>query len=75
MTHYQTRSYLCIQKNLVACFRIQLYIHLNTKQIHSSEIVKIGSIIVPLPAQTGLFEGRFFDRNFAICQIFAIFDN
>ena len=29
---------------------------------------------VPLPAQAGLFEGRFFDENFAICQNFTIFD-
>ena len=52
-----------------------LYIYLNTKQIHGIKVLKIGSIIVPLPAQAGLFEGRFFDRNFAICQNFAIFDN
>ena len=52
-----------------------LYIYLNTKQIHGIKVLKIGSIIVPLPAQTGLFEGRFFDRNFAIYQKFAIFDN
>ena len=31
-------------------FRVLLNIHLNTKQINSSEIVEIGSIIVPLPA-------------------------
>ena len=29
---------------------------------------------VPLPAQAGLFEGRFFDGYFVICQNFTIFD-
>jgi hypothetical protein len=30
---------------------------------------------VPSPAQAGLFGGRFFDGNFAICQNFTIFDS
>ena len=33
------------------------------------------SSIVPLPAQAGLYKGRFFDGNFATCQNFTIFDS
>ena len=48
---------------------------MKSKQIHGPKVLKIGSIIVPLPAQAGLYEGRFFDGNFAICQNFTIFDS
>ena len=41
-------------------------VFLSTRQI---------SPIVPLPAQAGLYEGRFFDGNFANCQNFTIFDS
>ena len=48
---------------------------LNSKQRNCLEVLAIGSIIVPSSAQAGLFEGRFFDENFAICQNFTIFDS
>ena len=50
MTHYQTKSYLCVQKIVESCSWMLLYIYLNTKQIHGIKVLKIGSIIVPLPA-------------------------
>ncbi len=43
--------------------------------INSFKVLRNGSGIVPSPAQAGLFGGRFFDGNFAICQNFTIFDS
>ena len=77
MAHNQTRNSLCIQKTLEKRFRILLYICLNTKQIYGPKVLKIGSIIVPLPARNRvrlILAGLFFDRDFTICQNFIIFD-